>query len=112
MKKVKKIGIEVPSPNEECTDKKCPFHGNLKPRGRSFTGKIVGADTHKTVSVEWPRAFYLKKYERFEKRRTRIKAHNPSCVNAKVGDIVKIAETRPISKTKNFVILQILEASQ
>ena len=46
------------------------------------------------------------KFERYEKRRTRIKVHNPECINAKEGDIVKISECRPLSKTKNFVIIE------
>lgn len=32
--------------------------------------------------------------------------HNPDCVNAKEGEVVKIMECRPLSKTKNFVIIQ------
>lgn len=111
MKKQKQsgIGIDIVPPKETCKDKKCPYHGNLKPRGRLFVGKVVGGDTHRTVNIEWPRLLFIKKYERYEKRRTRVKAHNPSCINAKVGDTVKIAETRPMSKTKNFVVLQVLE---
>ncbi|MFH0936322.1 MAG: 30S ribosomal protein S17 [Candidatus Woesearchaeota archaeon] len=90
----------------DCGDRHCPFHGDISIRGRSFRGKIIKSDIHKTVTIEFPRQFYLKKYERYEKRRTRIKAHNPPCINAQVGDIVIIMETKPISKTKNFVITE------
>ena len=62
----------------------------------------------KTVNVEWEWQNYLRKYERYEKRRSRVKAHNPSCINANEGDIVRIMECRPLSKTKNFVVVEVL----
>ncbi|MEM4245410.1 MAG: 30S ribosomal protein S17 [Candidatus Nanoarchaeia archaeon] len=107
--KIKNIGIEVTAPKKECQDKHCPFHGSVKIRGKIFTGTIIKASMQKTVLVEWPRAFFLPKYERYEKRRTRIKAHLPDCIEAKKGDKVKVVETRPISKTKNFVVVEVIE---
>lgn len=112
MPKTKKIGIEVNLPTQECEDKHCPFHGKVKIRGKIFTGTIIRGDTHKTATVEWSRLFYLPKYERYEKRRTRIKAHNPPCINAKIGDTVKIMESKPISKTKNFVIIEKVQENE
>ena len=73
---------------------------------RIFSGTIIKKDTHQTIVVEWSRLYYLKKFERYEKRRSRIRAHNPPCINAKIGDTVTIIETRPISKTKSFVVVQ------
>ncbi len=106
MKKTKKIGINVEQPKNKCEDLHCPFHGGLKLRGRIFHGTVITDSFHKTVKVEWPRQYYLKKYERFEKKRSRVKAHNPPCIDAKKGNKVKIMECRPISKTKNFVIIK------
>jgi small subunit ribosomal protein S17 len=51
----------------------------------------------------------IAKYERYEKRRSKIHAHNPSCLDAKAGDRVKIAECRPISKTKSYVVVEVLK---
>lgn len=82
---------------------------NEKPlsiRGRKFTGTVVSDKMSKTVTVEWERRKYIPKYERYERRRTRVKAHNPENIDAKTGDKVIIAETRPISKTKNFIVIQ------
>ena len=104
----KNIGLEVSKPKKACEDDNCPFHGALKCRGRVFTGTVVSSRMQKTVNVEWEWQNYLKKYERYEKRRSRVKAHNPSCINANEGDIVKIMECRPLSKTKNFVVVEIL----
>lgn len=104
--KSNRIGINVKTPKQKCNDKNCPFHGNLSCRGRTFTGVVTSDKMHRTVVVEWARRHYLRKYERYEKRRTRLKAHNPSCINAKEGDIVTITECRPLSKTKNFVLIE------
>ena len=60
----------------------------------------------KTAIVEFERLNFLQKYERYEKRRTKLKVHNPECINAKDGDIVDIIECHPLSKTKNFVIIK------
>ena len=91
--------------NAECDDKNCPFHGQIKVRGRTFQGRVIASKMAKTVTVEWERRYFIPKYEKYEKRRTKIKAHNPKCINATTEDIVTIGETRPISKTKHFVVL-------
>ena len=107
--KAKQIGIEVELPRLECNDINCPFHGNLKVRGRMFVGKVTRVDTSKSATVEFIYYYYLPKYERYEKRTTRLKVHNPSCINAKIGDKVRIIESRPIAKTKNFVIIEVIK---
>lgn len=89
-----------------CTDAKCPFHGGLKTRGRNFRGTIT-KKTHRTVKVEWPRYRYYPKYERFAKLKSAVHAHLPECLSSfVVGDYVKIAECRPLSKTKHFVVVE------
>ncbi|MFH1072948.1 MAG: 30S ribosomal protein S17 [Nanoarchaeota archaeon] len=104
----KTIGFEIKSPEKKCTDKNCPFHGTLPVHGRQFTGSIISDKMHKTVTVHWERRKYITKFERYEKRQSTVKAHNPPCLNAKKGDKVIIMETRPLSKTKNFTVIQIL----
>ena len=100
------IGVAVEMPDQSCADIKCPFHGNLSVRGRQFTGTIISTKMRKTAVIEFGRLQFLKKYERYEKRMTRLKVHNPECINAKEGSIVKVVECRPLSKTKNFVIVK------
>lgn len=106
--KSKNIGIKVNPPKKECKDKKCPFHGDLSVRGRVFTGILIKKDVHRSATVEWARRVHIPKYERYEKKRTKIHVHNPPCIDAKEGDNVKIMECKPISKTKNFVIVEYL----
>ena len=81
-------------------------------RGRTFTGIVVSSKAQKTVVVEWNRRVFVRKYERYQKRRTRLWVHNPECLGIKVDDIVKVMETRKISKTKNFVIIANLSKEQ
>jgi len=100
--------FNISPPKETCKDKKCPFHGSLKLRGMIFTGNIIKTDLHRTATIEFERQFFIPKYERKEVRFSRIKAHNPSCISAKIGELVKIVETRPLSKTKNFVIVEVI----
>jgi small subunit ribosomal protein S17 len=105
MKNKKGIGIDVKVPSKACEDKNCPFHSNIKLRGRIFLGKIVSKDTHRTAKLEWSRIHPIPKYERFEYRKSGIMAHKPMCLEINIGDTVRAVECRPISKTKKFVII-------
>lgn len=101
-----KIGLDVKIPKEKCDDRGCPFHGDTKVRKKVHKGIVIKSKMQKTATVEWEWKRYVPKYERYEKCRTRVKAHNPPCIKAEAGDTVIIAETRPMSKTKNFVIVE------
>lgn len=90
----------------QCNDKNCPVHNSLSLRGRFFRGVVINDVMQKSVMVEWERRKYVNKYERYEKKRTRVKAHNPECINAQKGDLVEIRECRPLSKTKNYVVIK------
>ena len=103
---IRDIGLALQVPKQKCNDINCPFHGKISVRGRQFTGTIVSAKMRKTAVVEFERLHHVSKYERYEKRRTKLKVHNPECLDAKDGDIVKIMECRPLSKTKTFVIIE------
>ena len=82
---------------------------NTSTRGRTFKGEVISAKMHSTVTVQWERRKYIPKYERYEKRRSKVKAHNPESINAEEGDHVEIKETRPLSKTKHFVVTKIIK---
>jgi len=91
---------------ENCNDKHCPIHSGFKTHGRILTGKVIKLGSTKTVQIEMPRLSYLPKYERYEKKRIRLHIHNPPCIKISLGDLVKVRECRPISKTKNFVVIK------
>jgi small subunit ribosomal protein S17 len=100
------IGLLAKPPTGSCNDQHCPWHGHLKIRGRVFQGKVLSDKAAATAIVGWDYTHYNFKYERYERRRTRVAAHNPACIAAKVGDVVRVAECRPLSKTKTFVIIE------
>ena len=92
----------------KCDDKKCPIHGGVIPRGRTFVGVLVSRNPHKSAVIEWEWKKFNQKYERYEKKKARISVHNPSCIDAQKGDKVSISECRPLSKTKKFVIVKVI----
>ena len=108
-KKKKNIGIEAKQPKESCSDVKCPWHGHTKIRGRIFQGTVVSAKGSNTAIVEWNYYNMVPKYERYERRKTKIAVHNPKCISAKIGDKVNIGECRPLSKSKSFTIFERVE---
>ena len=95
----------------ECIDPKCPFHGSVKLHGRSFVGTVISTKMQKTVTVEWSRIKYIQKYERNEKRRSKVHAHQPACMELKEGDQVRVTETKPLSKTVTFVVVEKLSGN-
>lgn len=105
--KEKILGVEAPSKN--CTDNKCPFHGEVNVKNEFFRGKIVKRDLNHSATLELFRQSYVPKYERYETRRSRLRVHNPSCLDAAIGQEVVVARTRPLSKTKNYVIIQVVK---
>ena len=100
------IGIEVVPPKDICQDQKCPYHGILSIRGNILQGKVVSTKARKTAVIKREFLHYLPKYERYERRHSKIHAYNPECISAKEGAIVTIAECRPLSKTKQFVVIE------
>lgn len=108
--KVNNIGIEAEKPGKSCSDEKCPWHGHLKVRGRIFQGRVESTKAAKTAVVEWDYSRLNRKYERRERKHSRTAAYKPDCIDVAAGDIVRIAECRPISKSKTFVVVEKLKA--
>lgn len=81
---------------------------NNEARGRTLQGVVTKAKMDKTVVVAVDRRVAHPLYEKIITRTTKLHVHdeNGQC---KEGDKVLIQETRPISKTKSWVLLNILE---
>lgn len=80
-----------------------------KPKTRlTKTGRVVSDKMDKTVvvSVDYVRRHPI--YRKTIRRTSRFKAHDDQNL-CKMGDLVLIEETRPISKTKRWIVRQILE---
>jgi len=104
--KTRNIGIPgIQPPERVCDDPCCPYHGTLPVRGKILEGTIVSLKMKKTATVLHEYVVYVRKYERYERRRRKIHAHLPPCLDIKVGDKVIIGECRPLAKTVSFVVL-------
>ena len=103
------ISSNLVNPKNKCDDQNCPFHGSLSVRGRVIEGEVATSKMNKTVIVKLDYLHYIPKILRYERRKSRIAAHNPPCLNVKTGDHVEIAECRPISKTVSFVVIERME---
>lgn len=103
-KKNEKLEKEMPK-IDSCNDVKCPFHGELKTRGRIFYG-YVKRKFPKRVVIEFERTIYIRKYERYTKKRTRIHARLPACLDVNVGDYIKVQECRPLSRMIHFAVIE------
>jgi small subunit ribosomal protein S17 len=77
---------------------------------KTYSGKVVSNKMEKTVVVAVTRLFQHPVYKKTVKKVAKFKAHdgNNEC---QVGDDVKIIETRPISKDKRWMVLEILKRS-
>ncbi|AGN02175.1 30S ribosomal protein S17P [Salinarchaeum sp. Harcht-Bsk1] len=108
------IGLDVSAPpepeNPEDYDyETCPFHGELSVRGQVLEGEVVSTDMDRTVVVQREYDVPVEKYDRLMKRRSRIPAHVPGVLEGiEEGDTVKIAECRPLSKTKSHVVVDVV----
>ena len=79
-----------------------------KKLSRELIGTVVHASGEKTISV------LVETYKNHPKYRKRAKSSKKYCVHdekniAKVGDTVRIVETRPLSKTKHFYLKEIVK---
>lgn len=108
MAKIRDIGIDVAPPPREgrAGDPLDPFYGTLPVRGQLIVGQVVSTKMQNSCVVRREYFRYSPKYERYEKRTAKYAAHVPGSLDVKVGDIVRIMETRPISKTKKFVVVE------
>jgi len=75
------------------------------------TGVVVSDARDKTVTVEVAGSRRHTRYDKVVQRRTRFHAHDEAN-EAKVGDTVRIMETRPLSKTKRWRVTEIVERAR
>jgi len=103
-KKIEKKGIVAAARTD---DRDCPFHGNLKARGRFFEGRVIKKFPNR-VTIEFDRMVYVRKYERYSKSRTKLHARLPFCMEKEIdaGDLIRIQECRPLSKIIHFVVIK------
>jgi small subunit ribosomal protein S17 len=89
------------------------LHGTMTERNsrKEKIGIVVSNKMTKSITVAVERKVKHPKYGKFLKLTSKFRAHDEqnSC---NIGDTVRIAETRPLSKTKNWRLVQILERAK
>ncbi|VVB80626.1 30S ribosomal protein S17 [uncultured archaeon] len=107
VEKIKTTKKEESKTSGNCADKFCPFHGReaVKLRGRTFEGEVINKLPGR-VKIQFDRVSYISKYERFDRRRTKLHARLPDCLKEEVhvGDWIQISECRPLSKIIHFIV--------
>ena len=81
-----------------------------KARGarKVLIGKVTSDKMDKTITVEFSRKVKHPLYEKFVGRRTRLHAHDEAN-DAKIGDLVEVEETRPLSKLKRWRLVRVVQ---
>jgi small subunit ribosomal protein S17 len=80
-------------------------------RRKERVGKVVSDKMQKTVVVSLTRQVPHPLYKKYFKKTTKFVAHDEKG-DAKTGDTVRIMETRPLSKTKRWRVVEVLERAK
>jgi small subunit ribosomal protein S17 len=78
---------------------------------RTAVGRIVSDKMDKTIVVEVVRTVKHPRYKKFIQRTSKLHSHDPEN-RGRIGDLVKIQESRPYSKKKTWEMVEILENSE
>lgn len=80
---------------------------NNESNARTMVGKVVSDKMDKTIVVMIERTVKHQKYGKIMKRRTKLHAHDENQI-CQIGNVVKIRESRPLSKTKSWVLVEVI----
>lgn len=83
---------------------------NTQSRGRTLTGKVVSNKMDKTIVVLVERMVQHELYGKYMKRTKKFHAHDEQN-QCGIGDVVRISEHRPLSKTKTWILDEVVEAA-
>ena len=75
---------------------------------RTVTGRVVSNKMNKTIAVKVERLVKHPRYGKFMRRSTKLLAHDEKN-ESREGDLVTIAECRPLSRHKNWRLLSVVE---
>ena len=77
-------------------------------RLRTLTGRVVSNKMNKTIAVEIERLVKHPRYGKYIRRTTKLLAHDEAN-ESREGDTVTIAECRPLSRSKSWRVVAVLE---
>ena len=97
--------------SETVEQSEVPEVGGARLRRKIRTGVVVSDQNDKTVTVLVERQFAHPLYTKQVKKTKKYRAHDENN-EYKTGDVVRITETRPLSKTKRWRVIELAERSE
>lgn len=85
--------------------------GAARPRRKVMRGVVTSDKMQKTLVVQVTRKVRHPVYEKFVSRRTKLYAHDEKG-EARVGDVVDVAQTRPLSKLKAWRLVRVVQKAR
>jgi len=82
-----------------------------RPQRKTRTGFVVSDKMDKTVVISISQTVKHPLYSKIYKRNSKLYAHDENN-DARVGDLVVVSETRPLSKTKRWRVVEVLERAK
>ncbi len=76
-------------------------------KGKTLIGTVVSDKMQKTIVVSVERTVKHPKYGKILRRKTKLHAHDEQEI-CQIGNVVKIRETRPLSKLKNWILVEVI----
>jgi small subunit ribosomal protein S17 len=80
---------------------------NNESKARTVVGKVISDKMQKTIVVLVERTVRHPKYGKIMRRTTKLHAHDEKQVS-KIGNTVKIRESKPLSKLKTWVLVEVI----
>lgn len=80
-------------------------------RSRTVTGRVVSNKMDKTITVLIERRVRHPMYGKYMTRSSKLHAHDADN-QCSIGDLVTVVETRPMSKSKTWNLVEIVEAAE
>jgi len=88
-----------------------PVHAPTEGRRRERQGIVVSSKADKTITVRIDVARRHRRYEKIVRSSTTVKAHDENN-DAHEGDVVRVIESRPLSRTKRWALVDVLERAR
>jgi len=83
----------------------------VRPRRKIRTGTVVSEKMDKTIVVRIVRVLRHPRYQRVVRRSSKLMAHDEES-RARLGDVVRLMETRPLSKNKRWRLVEVIEKAK
>lgn len=81
----------------------------IKKKKNYLKAKVISTKMHKSIVVKIEKLFKHTKYKKYVRKSIKLHVHDEKNV-AKEGDTINILQSRPLSKTKNWILFNIIKS--